>query len=534
MRFFKDRAIDERTLTVSLSVWLVVFYNFTFFRHLSQVYPLSLGNVATVASIPIVLAALLVVFFTLVSTPYTTKPVMISVLVFSSLAAYFMDSYDIVIDTEMLRNVLDTNLQEVTDLLSLRLAGYFLLLGVMPSVVICRFKIDYPPFRATLFRKVKTIAAAMTIIIVPFFAFSSFYFSFWREHKPVRLYTNPTFYIYSIGKYAGRTVVELDEKRLLKKIGRDAAIASTDIDRELIILVVGEAARADRFSLNGYKRETNPLLKRNDIINFPEVTSCGTDTEVSVPCMFSSFGRARYEYKKARCTENLLDILGRAGVNILWRDNNSDSKGVALRVQYEDFKSPKRNHSCQGECRDEGMLEGLQEYIDSHKKGDILIVLHQMGNHGPTYYKRYPREFEKFTPVCKTNQLEECSREEISNAYDNAILYTDYFLSRVIGLLDKNSDRFETAMFYLSDHGESLGENGIYLHSLPYYIAPEAQKHIPAIMWFGKNFHIDRKKLLARSMQPYSQDNVFHTMLGLMEVKSKVYRPDLDILHGLH
>jgi lipid A ethanolaminephosphotransferase len=513
-----------------------VLYNFSFFRHLTQVYPLSWGNMAMIASIPIVLTALLVVFFTLMSSPYTTKPVMITVLLLSSLTAYFMDSYNIVIDTEMISNILATNLKEATDLLSLRLAGYFLLLGVIPSVVIYRLKIDYPPFRAMMFRKIKTIAAALAIIIVPFFAFSKLYISFWREHKPVRLYTNPAFYIYSVGKYANRTVVELNEKRLLIKIGLDAAIPATDIDRdrELVIMVIGEAARADHFSLNGYKRETNPLLKRKDIINFPEVTSCGTDTEVSVPCMFSSFGRAQYEYKKARCTENLLDILNRVGVNILWRDNNSDSKGVALRVPYEDFRSRKRNHSCQGECRDEGMLEGLQEFIDSHKKGDILIVLHQMGNHGPAYYMRYPKEFERFTPACKTNQLKDCTREEIANAYDNAILYTDYFLSKVIGLLDKNSDRFETAMFYLSDHGESLGENGIYLHSLPYYIAPEAQKHIPAIMWFGKNFHIDRKKLTARAAQPYSQDNVFHTMLGMFEVNSKVYRKDLDILRGLH
>ena len=483
-------------------------------------------------SIPIILTAVLVLFFTLVSSRYTTKPILIAVLLLSSLAAYFMDTYDVIIDTNMIRNILETNVNESMDLMSLRLAGYFLLLGVIPSVIVYRLNIDYLPLKARLFRNLKTIGVALAVIFVLIFAFSRFYTSFFREHKPLRLYTNPSFYIYSVYKYVNRALAH--EEKGFHKIGRDAAIPATDTGRELIILVVGEAARADRFSLNGYGRETNPLLKKEAIINFPDFTSCGTDTAVSVPCMFSSFGRAQYDGKKARHTENLLDVLGRAGVNILWRDNNSDSKGVALRAQYEDFKSPDKNPLCEGECRDEGMLAGLQEYIDSHRKGDILVVLHQMGNHGPAYYKRYPDSFEKFTPACKSNQLEKCTREEISNAYDNAILYTDYFLSKVIGLLKKNSGRFETAMLYVSDHGESLGENGLYLHGFPYYLAPETQKHIPAIMWFGNNFDVDKKRLASRSAQPFSHDNLFHTMLGFMEVTSTVYRPEMDILQGLH
>jgi lipid A ethanolaminephosphotransferase len=531
VKSFPNRTIADRTLIVLLSVWFVLLYNGAFFRHVAQVYPLSWGNCVMLGSIPIILTAVLIVFFTLLSSRYTTKPIIIAFLLVSSLTAYFMDTYEVIVDTNMIRNVLETNLNEATDLLTLRLAGYFLLLGVLPSVIVCRLKVDYLPLKARLMRNLKTVAVALAVISILIFAFSRFYTSFFREHKPLRLYTNPSFYVYSVYKYL-HLALEHEEKGLLM-IGKDAAIPPTDIDRDLIILVVGEAARADRFSLNGYGRETNPLLKKEDIINFPDFTSCGTDTAVSVPCMFSSFGRAQYDGEKARHTENLLDVLGRAGVNILWRENNSDSKGVALRAQYENFKSPKMNPLCEGECRDEGMLAGLQEYIDSRRKGDVLIVLHQMGNHGPAYYKRYPDNFEKFTPACKSNQLENCTREEISNAYDNAILYTDYFLSKVIGLLKKNSGHFETAMFYVSDHGQSLGENGIYLHGLPYYLAPATQKHVPAIMWFGNSFNVDKKRLAGRSAQPFSHDNLFHTMMGFMEVRSTVYRPDMDILKGL-
>ena len=186
---------------------------------------------------------------------------------------------------------------------------------------------------------------------------------------------------------------------------------------------------------------------------------------------------------------------------------------------------------CDEECRDEGMLSGLQQYIDA-QKGDILIVLHQMGNHGPAYYKRYPKAFEVFAPVCKTNDLGSCSTQEINNAYDNALRYTDYFLSKVIDLLKKNDRRFETAMFYVSDHGESLGEYGVYLHGMPYALAPEAQRHVPAVLWLGSQIKrdIDVSSVLAQSQKTWSHDNLFSTLLGLFEIRTDAYDAKMDIL----
>jgi lipid A ethanolaminephosphotransferase len=249
--------------------------------------------------------------------------------------------------------------------------------------------------------------------------------------------------------------------------------------------------------------------------------------------MFSIFDKPDFSYKKGKNTENILDVLTHTKyIDILWRDNNSDSKGVADRVEFEDYKNPKTNPICNVECRDEGMLAGLDNYIKEHKNRDILIVLHQMGNHGPAYYKRYPKEFEKFKPVCKTNQLENCTEEEISNAYDNALLYTDYFLSKVINFLKNYNNSYETAMIYISDHGESLGENGVYLHGLPYFIAPENQTHVGAFIWLGKEItkEVDIDKLKQINDKEYSHDNLFHTLLGIFEVNSKVYLPNMDIL----
>lgn len=530
MFFDFNRSVRSRTVIITVSLFLTLFANMTFFKHVFGTYGLTWNLTPMIVSLGIVLWAVQVLVFTLLGSRYVIKPLLIAVLLLSSLVAYFMDTYDIVVDTHMIQNVMETDMHESVDLLSIEQVLYFLVLGVLPSVILYRLNIERLSFKTAMIEKLKTVGFALGIIVVIIFGFSKFYTSFFREHKPLRLYTNPTFYLYSIGQYTKQAFSH--PIMGLKQIGQDAKTLSVGTDRKLIILVVGEAARWDHFSLNGYTRETNPLLSKEDIVNFPNFTSSGTETAVSVPCMFSCYGREKYDKEVALHTENVLDVLGHAGINVLWRDNNSDSKGVAVRLPYEDYKTSKKNTMCEdGECRDEGMLVGLQEYINAHPKGDIVIVLHQMGNHGPAYYKRYPKAFEKFTPICKSNQLEQCTQPEITNAYDNAILYTDYFLSKVIGLLKVNDEGFKTAMFYLSDHGESLGEKGLYLHGFPYTIAPEAQKHIPSVMWFGKDYEIKKEIVKRNASKAYSHDFLFHTILGMVEVNTSVYQPKLDILH---
>ncbi len=528
-----EKPFTSRHVIVGVSLFWVAFANLSFFRQVIEIYGLTASTIAPIASLAVVLWGASILLLTLLTNRWIFKPMMATLLILGASVAYFADTYDIVVDTEMITNVLQTNVHEASDLLSWQMLGYIVVLGILPSWVVFRLNIVYPPIPKQLVEDAKTIGVVLGVVLVLLLSFSKFYTSFFREHKPLRYYANPPFCLYSMGKYTGQCFSH--PYTGLKLMGQDAKIPETDKERELIILVVGEAARWDHFSLNGYGRETNPMLKKEDVINFTQFTSCGTETAVSVPCMFSSFGREGYEKEKALHTEDLLDVLQHAGVNVLWRDNNSDSKGVAVRAPYEDFKVPEKNPMCEnGECRDEGMLVGLQEYIDAHPKGDIVIVLHQMGNHGPAYYKRYPAAYEKFKPVCKSNQLEQCTQQEITNAYDNAILYTDAFLAKVIALLKKNDPTFETAMLYVSDHGESLGEKGLYLHGFPYAIAPEAQKHVPAILWFGKNFAIDKEQVRAKEHQDFSHDNYFHTVLSLVEIRSTVYKPELDILHGAH
>jgi len=515
--------MTQTKLILIAALFFTLFSNYSFFSNVVEVYPFEGMNIVYLLSLTLLLFTFMVFLFTLLSSRYTIKPIVILMLIVSSLTSYFMSSYHVVIDSDMIRNTVQTDLSESLDLFDINMVLYLLFLGILPSIFVYRTTLQFGSFKVESFRKIKTLLLSLLIIIIILLSFSKFYTSFFREHKPLRYYTNPTYWIYSIGDYIAKTLSSGEV--VLKPIGLDAKITDSNKEPKLVIMVVGEAGRADHFSLNGYSRETNPLLKKENIINLPYVNSCGTSTAHSVPCMFSVFDRDDYSYKKGISTENVLDVLHHTNqIEILWRDNNSDSKGVALRVPFENYKTAKNNTICDEECRDEGMLVGLDNYINKRKGKDILIILHQMGNHGPAYNRRYTKEFRKFTPVCQTNQLEECSQESINNAYDNALLYTDYFLSKVIHLLKKYTPTHKTTMLYMSDHGESLGEHGIYLHGLPYFMAPEAQTHVGAMVWFGEN----NKKSIDPSKK-YSQDNLFHTLLGLFDVQTTVYKKEMDM-----
>jgi len=512
-----------------VSLLFVLFYNYTFFNNTLEVYQLNKENIGFLFSLALVLFLLTALIFTLFSSKWTTKPLLILTLLISSMTAYFMNTYHVIIDDSMIRNTLQTDMKESLDLFSIKQVFYFIFLGILPAYLVYIVPVSYSVLKRAIWLKVRQLVILIFMIALSLFIFSKHYTSFVREHKSLRFSTNPTYWIYSIANYIH---INLNtEDMSIKPIGLDAKILKNPQDKpKLVIMVVGEAARADHFWLNGYNKETNPLLKQTDILNFPHVYSCGTATAKSVPCMFSIYTKSDYSYKKAMHIENVLDVLNHTKqVSLLWRDNNSDSKGVALRIPYESYKYTNNNTICtNGECRDIGMLVGLNSYIEKQKNKDILIILHQMGNHGPAYYKRYTPEFKKFLPICETNQLEKCTKEEISNAYDNALLYTDNFLNETINLLKKYNTTHKTAMLYMSDHGESLGEKGIYLHGLPYFMAPDAQIHIGTMLWMNKDFKEEIGTV--NTDKKYTQDNLFHTLLGIFDVQTNVYKKEMDIL----
>ena len=186
-----------------------------------------------------------------------------------------------------------------------------------------------------------------------------------------------------------------------------------------------------------------------------------------------------------------------------------------------------------GECQDDLLLETFNDYVKNAPVADRVIVLHHAGSHGPAYYRRYPKAFEKFTPVCNTNAIQGCSQQALINTYDNTILYTDYIVAQTIDTLIKDAKDYQTALWYVSDHGESTGERGLYLHGTPYMFAPSQQTHIPMFAWFSPNFaftHAQAQQCLKQKQSvPVAHDNLFHTMLGLLGVSTSVYERDLDL-----
>jgi lipid A ethanolaminephosphotransferase len=518
---------------VLAALFIMLTGNLALFKRLLEIYPLNLENLPFLLSLTMFFTLATMLFFLLISYGRATRWILAFFLIASSQAAYYMDQYGVVIDTVMIDNIVQTNAQEAAGLLNLNLVIRTCLLGLIPAWVALRYMPAIQSFKVEL----KSRALLLLVLVVALFAvvapFTAGYASFIREHKMTRMFANPIYFTYSSILYVTQKF-KSTEVATLKQTATDTVEIGNKLKNELIILVVGETARADRFSLNGYTKETNPELRKQGVVSLTNVSSCGTSTGESVPCMFSAMKRKHFDREESLHIENVLDVLYENGVQILWRDNNSDSKGVAVRMQYQDFRSPTLNPVCDEECRDIGMLSGLDKFIASKGSKDILIVLHQMGNHGPEYYRRYPKEFERFTPTCKSSDLKNCTQQEIDNAYDNAILYTDFFLSKVIDFLKKYDGQYETAMLYVSDHGESLGEHGIYLHAAPYILAPKEQTHIPAIVWMGQRFDYKIDQLKPYRDYPLSHDDLFCMLLVGFEMDTKTCEARRNVLFQNH
>ena len=487
----------------------------------------------TAISLFVGMVALTAAMLCLVLNRWTSKPILITSLMINSALGYFMTEYSVYIDPGMVRNALRTDTREAVELITPSLLVMILVQGVLPSLLVWRLRIQRRPLGRTLRYRLLVIlgclATATLFLAISFQDLSALM----RNNKQLRYLIAPGNYLVSVGRVVLEESRAADGARL--SVGEGATLTghTTATKPHLLVIVVGETIRAQNWGLNGYQRQTTPqLAKKKNLINFRDVTACGSNTEVSVPCMFSAYGRRNYDRTLIRQSESLLHALERAGIKTLWRDNQTGCKGVCAGLDFESFREPREDPLCDAKsCRDEIMLRGLTD-VARNTNGDLVVVLHQLGNHGPSYYQRYPESLRRFRPDCRTADLGECSREEIVNAYDNAVLATDDFLARTIALLDSVKSR-DSAMIYVSDHGESLGENNLYLHGIPEAIAPDTQLRVPMVMWMSSgmsaNQHLKRSCLQDKALAVVSHDNLFHSVLGIMQVKTKEYDPALDL-----
>lgn len=487
----------------------------------------------------VLMVSLLTLPLLVLSQRFLLKPLLITLLLLSAVLGYFTQHLGVVFDTDMIRNVAETwrdhNQKEATELLSWPLLKQLMIWGVLPGILVTIWPIKHArnSWQGILQRTgyvLSLLAATSLLFIVNNREIT--YFS--RENGDLKVYITPLFAMHATYKYLDQQFA--NRKHPFTVLGTDAHQQKTSGKRTIGIMVVGETARADHFSLNGYTHETTPQLEHEKPVSFTNVHSCGTSTAYSVPCMFSFLTQDNYAPELAERQSNVLDVLQRAGVKVVWIDNNSSCKGVCQRIENINLTNNPDQHNklySDGAYYDEVMLDYLQQYTQGSQ--DVLIVLHTMGSHGPTYHKRFPADFARFTPYCTQDSPDTCTQQEVVNAYDNTILYSDYVMDKAIQWLNTQSRQANTFLLYASDHGESLGENGIYLHGLPYFLAPPAQTHIPMLLWLSNNYLQQHQtawqNLRSKTNIPLSHDYLSHSLLGLYSVQTSLYQPEYDILH---
>lgn len=511
--------------------------NFLFIKRTWEIIaPVSFHSWLFAISVPVVLFSAWLTIFSMINLPWLRKPVLVILIIGCAASNYFMYTYGAVIDKNMMTNVFETDSQEAVSLITPQLLIWLSIAGIVPALILASIKIKPSRWWYTLLTRLVGVLAGLLIIILVASVFYKDYASLFRNNKGVVKMVTPANYISAISRYSLTRWFAGDQT--LVKIGEDAkkgTLISQQKKKTVVVFVVGEASRAENYSLNGYTRDTNPELKKRDVIYFPNASSCGTETAISVPCMFSNMPRKNYDASLARHQEGLLDVMAHAGINLLWRDNDGGCKGACDRIPHTDMTQWNLDALCKDKsCWDDAILHRFGNVLDGLQQ-DSVIVLHLMGSHGPAYYRRYPDKFRKFIPTCDSNQIQDCDRQSLINTYDNTILYTDDIVSRTIDELNAHGDKFNTALVYLSDHGESLGENGIYLHGTPYMLAPSQQTHIPFLFWLSKdyqrNFAVNADCLAKKAVaEQVSQDNIFSTLLGMMDIKTSEYQSNMDIL----
>ncbi len=541
--FFSQRpkkSISLSGFNMLLAMWLGLILNFAFYQKIHKFTPYA--NLK--AGLLLVATALIIIaFYNLVlqwlNWKWNAKILASVLIILGGFSAYFVNSLGVVITPDQIQNMLQTDAREVRDLWSMRLVIWTLVFVVFPLFIIWMLKIQPASLGHQLVHKSLSSVVSLGLILGLLFCFYVDYAAIFREHRDLKGMLSPQNSIASTLSYYEKKAPKANLP--LVAFGEDAHLlqqAQMQDHPKLMVLVVGETARAESFALNGYARNTNPELSKLAVINFNQVSSCGTATAVSVPCMFSGMSRETYDEQLASHREGLLDIAQRAGYQVTWIDNNSGCKGACDRVQKYQIPAQLKQKWCDagGECFDEILVDSLKDYLahlDKNNPKPQLIVLHQMGSHGPAYFKRSKAPYQPFQPTCKTNAIQGCSTEELKNSYDNSIVYTDHVLAQIIETL-KQQTQYQTGFWYLSDHGESTGEHGLYLHGAPYSMAPTQQTHVPMLMWFSdawkqQNTH-QVSCLKGQTGQARSHDHLFPSLLSLLDIKTQVTEAKNDML----
>ena len=490
--------INYLKIIIIYSLFITLIFNFHIFGYFENAYYLKFNSEFN--KIYFLVAGFLLIFTILASIllllgqRFLLKPLVIILVFVSAINYYFLNNLQVIIDEGVIQSTLDSfieqNWGEINDLLTFKYFIFLFFYGFLPSIILTLIKIEYPAFK-------KEIIARIILPLFLFLVSGTLVFANYknisfiaRGISELKTQVIPHYFISNVKDYID---VRVDANREFIKLKHTADQLFPE-EKMIGVIVVVETARADRFSLNGYSKKTNSFLEKQNIQNFSEAYACGTYTAVSVPCMFTLSEYKKYNAHESKFQENLLDLVKSADIETIWIGNNSSCKHVCDRVKTIDYVDKNSENYIGYGVHDEVVIEGLKKILRENNSNKTLIILHTMGSHGPAYFNRYPDEFEKFKPSCKSNEPQSCSADELNNSFDNTIVYTDYIISKAIDVLKKEKES-QNFLIYASDHGESLGEKGIYLHGLPMRIAPKEQIHIPTLLWSSDNLKEKRKKI---------------------------------------
>jgi lipid A ethanolaminephosphotransferase len=426
-------------------------------------------------------------------------------LILNALAVYFINSYGVIIDESMISNVFNTNYEESSSFFSIKLLLYTLILGILPSIYLFWINLEKGSWKSFFIN----VSLSLLFMVIMVFANASNWLWIDKNSKSLGGLAMP--WSYSVNTYLH--FLHDYQKNKKEILLPDATI--TDSSKSVVVLVIGESARSQNFSLYGYPKNTNPLLAQTPNLFRFKASSCATYTTAGIKCILEHTN-----------TDDLYEILPnylyRNQVEVIWRSTNWGEPPIHIK---NFLNKNTLQQQCQGDtCEyDEILLNGLRAQIAASPKNKILVVLHTSTSHGPTYSKKYPPRFETFKPVCNSVELGNCSQTELINAYDNTIVYTDYLLHRVIEDL-RQLPQYNSCMLFVSDHGESLGEKNLYMHGVPISMAPKEQYEIPFLVWLSNSNHKQLKLL-----PELSQNHVFHSVLRFLDVQSPIYKESMSI-----
>lgn len=484
-----------------MSLLNLIFFHLPFYRFVvnNLDYKSVNGIIMIISLVILMLVANAFVFYLLLFlSRFVGKFLLVVFFIVNAIAVYFINTYNVIIDESMVGNVLNTNVEEAGSFFSFKLVLYILLLGVVPAIYIIKAKIINVTLKKFL------ISSSLTLLFMLVVAFANAKNWLWIDKNSKQLggLAMPWCYTVNISLFYIH-----DYQRNKKEILLPDA-TQRDNEKAIVVLVIGESARSQNFSLYGYEKNTNPLLSQTQNLFHFNATSCATYTTAGVKCILE-------HANTGDLYEILPNYLYRNNIEVIWRTTNWGEPPVHVK-NYHNREALLPDCEGEGCIYDELLLSGLKEQILASTKNKILVVLHTTTSHGPTYSKKYPPQFEHFQPVCNSVELGNCSQNELFNAYDNTIVYTDYILHNVIEDLKQLKD-YKSTMLFVSDHGESLGEKNLYMHGVPMSFAPKEQYEIPFLVWLSDN----SKQL--KPNENLSQHHVFHSVLNFLNIESPVY-----------